>query len=556
MNELEERYNTLKVDLDGRDLSNVGTKELATLRDTLASLLNEIDRVTGDYRKNDTYSNDEVVKVLTAAGELRSKASDLRTDVVVELLYKEATIKNLQREKSQIENLENAFAGFSVVDPLNLTSIETSVKNLTSAFPTRKQEIDEEIGRLENGVEKELAKKLEPVPEIKNTIDGVDFSEEEHPVEVPSAIVSGDEALNPLTEIETPSESDGLLPIPEMRSESSEVEAPKEETNSESEGLLPIPEMRSESSEVEAPKEETPSGPDGLLPIPEMRSESPEVEAPKEETNSEEDGLLPIPEKRTVESEKEAPSAATEEKNDDAILPIPVSEVVQPKDTLWQKIDKAIKGAIAFMAVAITVHTGLGAHYLKNMSTNEATIQEQDDLNEENKEEEVVKEENINNSVAPQEEPSPATIVQEEQKHEEKKEEQSTPELDIPIYLEQGESVYDTTTGVEVTSTGDSYYHDNGGSVQIESRNLEQNNSGQAIVTNQDFQYTPPAAAPAAPVTPPPVAQTTPDVAPENIVDADTHAQELIAAGNLSEAEAFEQARNDIDWDSILGPSM
>ena len=554
--QFQNRLNNLNESLDDRNIEDVGTIELTSLREALTNLLGELDSFIRECRANsDEYDDETAVELMVSGLKTRNQIRELRNEVVSELLLKESKIDSLHREEEQILNLESSLSGFTVADELNMTDVERAVKNLSSTFPRRKEEISKELDELENGrtskkekKEKEETNRVggahlskedrESLEEVNNTIDGVEFGDSND--EVPSELSN-----------EEPGES--LIPIPGLLGGENDIPSQSDEKEEE---LLETPEERKDDAIP------------GAIPN--------ELDEPTEETNSSET-LLDVPEEKTEEDEDEFRN-----------IPIPVTEIVQPKPALWQKVGLAITGAIGFMATAIAVHTGLGARYLKNLANNnEATIQE------DNSEERVVSDvvdaiqhgkdlASIPSSESqpepvpepapepvpepqpePQPEPAPEPIPEPvpepipEPQPEPIPEPQPEPqpqEEEIPIYLEPGESVVDTNTGVEITSTGESYIHDGENTAPIENKVLEYTEDGSAIVHNSDFEYNGPAPEPV----PAPQAEAPLLVDESNVQSADAHLAELQQQGNLEEAEDFSNAMDAIDWDSILGsgPSL
>ena len=58
---------------------------------------------------------------------------------------------------------------------------------------------------------------------------------------------------------------------------------------------------------------------------------------------------------------------------------------------------------------------------------------------------------------------------------------------EVPIYLSQGETAYNIDTGVEVTSSGDTYVHTDDGYSVSEPAVVESTDSGYTVVTQEDF---------------------------------------------------------------------
>ena len=548
---LENIENTVK----GRNLEDIGSHELSELRNNLSSLYSDVDKYLNDYRNDNEHNNEALLGVLVSGLKLINNIRVLRSDVVAELLVKEERIKRLNKEKDDISKIEASLSGITVVDELNMTDVERALKNLTQTSLNRKVEIDNEIHELENGKvvsfnetkndtprlggahlsPEDRASLEESKDEINNAINGVDFDEKEEEPLIPAPELPVNETELGKEPVSLNSEEEPILPVPGILPEEpimeTSVETPEESTKEE-EKVLPIPAPLTETNEE--------VGENPLLPIPDSVSE-PTPAAPSEETPA-------SPETPGVSDE-------SEEKDDD-IIPVPVSEVIQPKPSLWQKVDMAIKGAIAFMATAIAVHTGLAIRgTVTSPTNNQAVIQQQDEL--------INNQQSLNGSgssesVPRAEEPAPAPAVT------------PTPtptptpseELNIPIYLDEGESVYDTTTGVEVNANGNAYYHEENNTTPIQNRDLEHNDQGLSIVNQTDLQYEAPAAVPtpAIPIAPAdapaPVAAAVLDTNPQNVMTAQDHMEELVQAGNTEEAADFDAAMNGIDWDSILGPSL
>ena len=537
--QFQSRLRSLNESLDGRNIEDVGTVELTSLREALTNLLGEVDSHIRECRLDtEKFDDEETAEILFSGLRARNQIRNLRSEVVSELLLKESKIDSLHREEEQILGLESSLSGFTVADELNMTDVERAVMNLSSTFPKRKEEIVKELDELKNGRTPKKENKEEKTreggahlskeekeeeEEVNNSIDGVDFGEPEK------------------------NEEDGLLTPP------SEIKEEGEE------GLLTPPPERKEEGE------------DGLLTPPPERKEETTTVAPMLGVTGDE--LDPVPEEK---EDKEEPiiAAATDgtpkEEEDDEYsrIPIPVTEIVQPKPSLWQKVGLAITGAIGFMATAIAVHTGLGARYLKDLANNnEATVQEEvtPEETEVTPEEPATEEEVVANvvdtvqqNVTPEIPPEPAApepepVPQPEPAPEPEPAPQPQEE-EIPIYLDPGESVYDTTTGVEVTSTGESYVHEDGNTAPIETRTLEYTDDGAAIVHSSDFAYD----GPAPEEVPAPVAEAPLLVDESKVESAEQHLAELQQQGNLEEAEDFSNAMDAIDWDSILGsgPSL
>ncbi len=63
-----------------------------------------------------------------------------------------------------------------------------------------------------------------------------------------------------------------------------------------------------------------------------------------------------------------------------------------------------------------------------------------------------------------------------------------TPSKDTGIRLDAGETVYNESTGVEVTSSGDAYLHEDGTTTVLEQRDLETDENGLSKVTEDDLK--------------------------------------------------------------------
>ncbi len=63
-----------------------------------------------------------------------------------------------------------------------------------------------------------------------------------------------------------------------------------------------------------------------------------------------------------------------------------------------------------------------------------------------------------------------------------------TPSKDTGIRLDAGETVYNESTGVEVTSSGDAYLHEDGQTTVLEQRDLEKDENGLSKVTEEDLK--------------------------------------------------------------------
>ena len=540
----QERLDNIKKSIEGRNIENIGARELTDLRNNLSALFTEVDNHITSSRNNTGISNDSLAQIMFDGLNVRNQVRDLRSDVISELLVKEERIKGLNNEKENIINLESSLANFKVADELNMTDVERALTNLMSTSVNRKNEIDNEISVLENG-------KNDVLTEVNNSteverIGGAHLSPEDRasllnesnlPLENPIAPEPLNAGLINGVDFKESNEADVPLPLTDLNPLTT-PEAPVSSLETSSQTDLPIPPVLDSSlNPVEPPVENQNN--DSVMPIPgvlpsDSASLNPEVPA----SLNTESSVSP------VETPAAENTPASEESEKDENLPISVMEVVQPKPSLWQKVSIAISGAIAFMSTAIAVHTGLAAKSLNNMS-NEATVQEENTAAELNDNKQVVPSSgDVNFGTTPQSQAEIQTQTSTEQP--------VASELNVPIVLNEGEAVFDTSTGVEVNANGNTYYHDNGVTNQLSQQQLEHNDQGQAVVTDQNLQYTAPAAAPA-PATPAPVAAAVPDVAPENVVDANQYVQELVDAGNTQEAQDVLNAQNSIDWDAILG---
>ncbi len=351
--EFQNRLGSLKESLGERDIEDLGTVELATLREALTNLLGEVDAYVKECRLDDKkYDDEEAVEIMFSGLKTKNQIGNLRSEIISELLLKESRIDSLSKEEKQILGLEESLSGFTVADELNMTDVERAVMNLSSTFPKRKEEISKEIDELKNGRTTKKEKKSiipsaggahlapekeeEKSEEVNNAIDGVDFNE-------PDDSSKKEEEVIPLN-VPSQLEEDGLLKPPAERTDVEKEEIPP---------MLGVSGSELDGDTTEKPEEEK--------------------EEAEEETKTEED----------------------EDKDDEfSRIPIPVTEIVQPKPALWQKVGLAITGAIGFMATAIAIHTGLGARYLRNLSNNnEATVQEEIEVTPEEEtkaEEEVV----------------------------------------------------------------------------------------------------------------------------------------------------------------------
>ena len=269
----------------------------------------------------------------------------------------------------------------------------------------------------------------------------------------------------------------------------------------------------------EEPKKEKPVLPPKFVDLNEPEEEMAPVLPPKFDEPEEE--KAPVLPPRFVEEEPEEEKAPVlppkfveeepeEEYTDEDEEFTPVSaKVVTPKPSIWKKIGGVLVKAVAFLAVVGTaVHTGIIAGKTPQKVTikvdKEETVEEtENEVKEEKKETkkeekkvEPAKEEKKEESKAEtKKEEKPKEESKEEKPKEEKKEdkkedkkEEKTEEETLDIKLNPGETVYNTDTGVEVGYNGNAAAQNSDGSVEKQKdRELEHNDSNQAIVTDKDL---------------------------------------------------------------------
>ncbi len=528
----QERLDEIKLIKAGRDTENIGVIDLTTMRDMYNDLLSDIESYVSECRRDeDSYTIDDLLEIGQAGLKLKTEIKNDRVDIITERLVKEERIKALERERKQLLKNEETLSGYSFSDSENLSGLDKVARDLQLNIEERKREIEREIYELNHGsvlklnvetktetkrgglhLSKEDREELER-EENSASIDGVSFTDEENK--------SSDSPEMEEELLETPvglTEELESAPGPLEKDENLETvpEPIKEET-------LEVPMELEDEEELEVPEELSLEEP---VLTDEEKEEALEVPAPLGET--------PVASEPLEEKLEEVPDSIHDEEDEKAVE---VTNIVQPKPTLWQKIGIALGSAIAFLSAATAVHTGIMARSLNNIAEVEEGINNDE---EEPSEEEKRGENNANIIVDGGESNTPS-------------ESSDKTEIDdkMEIKLAPGESVYDESTGIEVTADGSAYQHTDNGTTNLEARKLDKDDKGYAVVMGSDLKDTTPAATPA----------PAPEPTPEPKKTADEYIQEQTQLGNTENVAAAQQALADTPddlWRELFGdgPSM
>lgn len=538
----QERLDGIKLLRAGRNLEDMGLISLTNIRDSYNDLLTDIMSFLNECRRDENkYNIDEFVQVAILGNNLKEEIKNDRVDVITERLVKEDRIRTLTREKEKLAQNEALLSGYIFADETNLSDTDKIVKDLQTNIPERIREIDTEIELLTHGTAKDI--------DLKKTNEELGYIGKHLPEhgkeemkEDQYSFINGVSFTEPGEEKEAPSDE----VIKEALDELGEEEAPAEEE----EELESVPE-----SLTSTPDEELESIPAALVHAEE---ETPKEETVVEKTDDEELESVPAPlvhaEEAPAEEEEEelesvpAPLVHAEEETEEEPEVVAVTDVVAPKPTLWQKVGRALGYAIAFLAAATAVHTGLSANYLRDIRDNMADVNEEE-AEEESKDDGAPVEEEEDNTaeidVEPAKDDTPSgggtTPVEPKEEH---------------YTLAPGESIYDEKTGVEITSGGAATLHKDGKDTELEHRDLKKDSDGNAVVSSNDLKDTTPAkASNATPATPAPAPKQ------EEKKDVQTYIAEETKAGHTENVEvaqdAMEATPDDV-WKSLFGsgPSL
>ena len=285
----------------------------------------------------------------------------------------------------------------------------------------------------------------------------------------------------------------------------------------------------------------------GSLPRPEVPQSNPEP-GPEGTPTEEEDGLGELDGDNPEPGSEGTPIGEEDGLGElDENEPEPASTRT-PKSKLWSKLNSIQKAAVAFLGViaiattGLAVHSGLIARYTKNASSDDTETVEEDELIATDYEQEAQVEETAETpgettetSAATQTSTEPSTTPT------------ATPTTQTPtvtvgpddVVLGPGESVYDTTTGVEVGYTGTAARETSSGTTSQSDRNLEHVTNSTVVVRAQALQ---------------------PDKTQEPLTRTGQEIPEDAARANMTQGERdnLDSAIGDADWDNFFssGPTL
>ncbi len=267
-------------------------------------------------------------------------------------------------------------------------------------------------------------------------------------------------------------------------------------------------------------------------------------------------GVVPVGEGTTEGAGEAETEVKTEGKDDPAVVPVPVKNVVDPKPSLWKKIGKMIGGGI--LALAALVGAGYGGYKVMEWARDKGEYEESDqerptptpvptprpvptppEFKPIDEIEPVQPWTNIPEEIInPTPEPTPAPTP--EPTPTPTPEPTPAPEAYVPIKLDPGEenvrppeSAFNLETGVEVTADGTTYTFGQDGSVEQGHADVSQDENGFTNVSQDDFTQQ------QAPTPLPPTG---------NEVDYNT----FIDNASPEDAAALNEAMGEVDWNADL----
>ena len=395
---------------------------------------------------------------------------------------------------------------------------------------------------------------LEEENEEENTegkgLPGVSFEgvDSVTPIRTDADLTQGLEGTPAQTE-ETPTKGEEELPIPAFAGAAAPAAAETE---------VPVPALTPEGTAPTSTEEE--------LPVPSLGGTTPtagtETEIPVPALTPE--GTVPEPTDAPTDASTDAPvetSTPTEE-------PVHRATKKQASTKLWSKINKVLSAVKSFLyltlGAAVAVHTGLIASELKGekveQDTNTETVEESEnytDLPEETNTEEEQKNETPSETqdTSNTQTQDTSTAQAQETSNVPTQTAEVTPTSSVEptpaaptvtvgpedVVLSPGESVYDSTTGVEVGYTGVSAQDTSTGPVSQENRQLEHVDESTVVVRPEALQ---------------------PDQTPAS-TELPRTGQEIPeeeARKNMTEGEQqnLDQAIEDVDWEAFFndGPTL
>ena len=344
-----------------------------------------------------------------------------------------------------------------------------SFKDANEMYRIEEERLTTEMGILKHGGRLEEPS-LEQTPEEPERTEG---EPEVTPVPFP-------------TGTETPDEPEKTDDEPEVTPVPFPVgpETPKEPEKTEDEpGVVPVPFPVGP---------ETPEGPEKTDDEPEVTP----VPFPVGPETPEE------PEEEPIVEEPEKPEEEEEEEYEPTPAPLP----------LWKKITLGLMGAATLFLGAIAAHTGFMAHDQDRMAdslehiamvdvNNQTQDEEKEPNNDPDNDEEKDQEQGKNPSTGDKD-VNPGSPTEDSNKKPGTPEpgtpEPGTPEPGqseyekengLPVHLDEGEVVFDSSTGISVNHDGETYKENEDGSLtHIGNQDLEESKSGSTIVGEDELK--------------------------------------------------------------------
>ena len=532
MNDMEtlyEEFRKLREEVEGLTLEEVGAFRLREYKRRFEKLQGRDHELQSATRVNPNIDNEECRQILNLGDrmweelgstmipivELIDVKMGLGKQVASERIHikelKEENLKNIKTLTNQLKRFKKLAEG--ITDPETrkifdekIASDEEIIQRLKD-LDTRYEERMKELGAKLRVIA--LGGHLDELDEVRKDTEGLEPEEAER---LADGVVPEDEDIP--TEEETTDEHvheestaeegipevtfDGLDPVTPLVDPTRTTDAePAEE---------PVPDLTeapspADTADVEPAEEPIPvlGGSDGTPEGEPVETEEPVPAFPGEEPTEEEVPALPGEGTGTPEETSEStPEEAPEE--------TPVRATVrEPKTKIWGRIQKVLEAAKIFLLTAIAVHTGLiaGANTGEKVNTNTDTeVVEETETPEETQtpEETETPEETQSAEVTPgpQEEApaetTPTTTPEVTPTPTPEVTPAPTPTVTVgenDVVLEQGESVYDATTGVEVGYTGEATRETETGRQAEKDRELDHLTETQVVVREEDMKPAP-----------------------------------------------------------------
>ena len=516
LNELEERLTAISS--TDEELKTLGTFELRRRNEELTAIYNEtneiVDGLLNTAVNGEGYSLQNIANISNTANNIIQRLLGERRTINTELRGKENLWVELRDKYNSVNS--DIYRNNNEITRINNEINELNAELSTATDDIRKTRFEGLIKVNEEAV-KQLEERNKTLLEEKNSLKDkirIVTNGGNYPEVTPSM----DEEKNLNEEMDKNAEDldskkveNNETPITPENPVGMEFGPKEDEENKE---VVPIP-----------------------VPLPGEEGENEEVVEPIDD----EDSLELPPEVPTMEDENEendlgedlgdAEVVPEEEEEKEEPIVVPVDNVVQPKPTLWQKFKTALKNAGLFIltiaGLGTAVHTGIMAHRIGTYEESnhvDPTPTPGDKDEEEDKQKDPTPtptpsnpgsgEEDKQKDPTPTPTPSnPGNDNENDKKDptpsnpsdnqgnnpggntgEDKKDptvdDKNEPVLELATEGEsKGEVAYNEKTGVEVTSTGDAYLHDENGNTTVqEDRDLNATDHGTVEVTKEDFE--------------------------------------------------------------------